>query len=1069
MKTEYSHTQIRRCLHQVIKVLGLAIILLLFGSVATNPAQQIKRHIIISIDLVKEQQGKCPGYASVAQIFIDDVKQESYQAAVLPGSHKLSVNTPKENNIIIKEIRYEDWDTFKYPDGSTSAIPKTQTFTPNAPEATVSITAQPPNITSASQAQQPARLEIYWACQWAAAPPETFKVEISWRDDENDIFGDSFPLLCCLPKQVRVLAYTPTHPVAGAQTQLYFNDVLVATSETDQNRGEVIFELNLPDNLPKGKSQHVLKAQVQKNNGPPVVEIAAVEIARELSTIAVSLDPVSGEFLPGDAVRVTGRVWSLQNGLFMDPVKANIIAYDSAETNIGIPFRASTDDSGFFHVSPIVSMKQQLRVDEAVFIVVEASPTDRNKYEDGRVSFRVKTKTKGQLQVTAMTDKVVYDQGDSAVISGDVNADGKPIAGNVSIALSTGSRATTASGSSGQFSITMPLAPAGSGPPGDPIMIMPYTYSASIEAEAKGYSASPTTSAYFAIQELLCRAGRIAVASVVGNPSAQQIDNSSVSATVRGGGALVQGLKIQTLGSDKVTLAFDLGNGAYATVALNGGATVEVSRYCQDASGKVTLALKMADPGQVLVNVSRPTGASPNFQIVTKTAAITSVHTRYVVTVDPAGATHVAALDGMVRVGDPNGANSIDVAAGKVISVQTNQAPNKSRVLPIRGRLDPALDSLLANAPPPRGSAFPPLVSAGGHGGGGMPSPPSIAAVPTTTAPAPAIIDLTGLWLDSGGRAVYRVRQVGNRVYWSVDAGAGGSINVYVGEMSGNVINGVWVDLPQSSTYNTGQLNLRIDSKDHLVKVGENPCCYGAQEWRRQGTTAAAPPPGGAAPLPGGSTGAGGGGGVPAAGPVIGWNIQATGLRGKNGQRVPYTCPPNGAVSRGVWGTDIYTDDSEICPAAVHAGLITFRNGGPVTIEILPGQSSYTGSARNGVNSSPYGGRTGSFRFVPNDVVGIFQQVLPREAGPGPGAGPTGGRVTMEPNTNRRGQDYRNFDLAQPRPELCQAECAGNANCKAYTYVKPGLQGSNARCWLKSGAPTPQPDSCCISGVKGAK
>jgi PAN domain-containing protein len=36
-------------------------------------------------------------------------------------------------------------------------------------------------------------------------------------------------------------------------------------------------------------------------------------------------------------------------------------------------------------------------------------------------------------------------------------------------------------------------------------------------------------------------------------------------------------------------------------------------------------------------------------------------------------------------------------------------------------------------------------------------------------------------------------------------------------------------------------------------------------------------------------------------------------------------------------------------------------------------------------------------------------------------------------NTDRHGQDYRNFDLAQARPELCQAECAGDAKCKAYT------------------------------------
>jgi hypothetical protein len=333
--------------------------------------------------------------------------------------------------------------------------------------------------------------------------------------------------------------------------------------------------------------------------------------------------------------------------------------------------------------------------------------------------------------------------------------------------------------------------------------------------------------------------------------------------------------------------------------------------------------------------------------------------------------------------------------------------------------------------------------------------------------------DLTGLWLDNGGRAVYRVRQVGNRVYWSVDAGSGGSINVYVGEISGNVINGVWVDLPQSSTYNTGQLNLRIDSNDHLTKVGENPCCYGAQEWRRQGTpVAAAPPqpraapPPGPPPSPGGGTGATGGSGPGPTGRGIDWDETPVrlNLRGKNGQHFSYNCPPKGNAT-GIWGTDIYTDDSYLCVAAVHAGLITFQNGGPVTIEILPGQPSYTGSARNGVTSSPYNAFPGSYRFV-RDIVGLPQQVVPREAGPGPQTGATGGRVSMESNTNRRGQDYRNFDLAQPRPELCQSECAADGKCKAYTYVKPGLQGQKARCWLKTGVPNPQADSCCVSGVK---
>ena len=76
-------------------------------------------------------------------------------------------------------------------------------------------------------------------------------------------------------------------------------------------------------------------------------------------------------------------------------------------------------------------------------------------------------------------------------------------------------------------------------------------------------------------------------------------------------------------------------------------------------------------------------------------------------------------------------------------------------------------------------------------------------------------------------------------------------------------------------------------------------------------------------------------------------------------------------------------------------------------------------------------------------------------------------RLTVEQNTDRPGGDYKNFDLSQPRYESCRDACANDANCTAYTYVKPGVQGPNARCWLKSGPPAPAGSSeCCISGVK---
>lgn len=96
----------------------------------------------------------------------------------------------------------------------------------------------------------------------------------------------------------------------------------------------------------------------------------------------------------------------------------------------------------------------------------------------------------------------------------------------------------------------------------------------------------------------------------------------------------------------------------------------------------------------------------------------------------------------------------------------------------------------------------------------------------------------------------------------------------------------------------------------------------------------------------------------------IDWGTQADNLRGRNGQQFTFACPGNGTISGRIWGTEVYTDDSSVCTAAVHAGLITAQSGGTVTIEIRAGAASYAGSTRNGVTSKGYGNWHGSFVFV---------------------------------------------------------------------------------------------------------
>lgn len=73
----------------------------------------------------------------------------------------------------------------------------------------------------------------------------------------------------------------------------------------------------------------------------------------------------------------------------------------------------------------------------------------------------------------------------------------------------------------------------------------------------------------------------------------------------------------------------------------------------------------------------------------------------------------------------------------------------------------------------------------------------------------------------------------------------------------------------------------------------------------------------------------------------------------------------------------------------------------------------------------------------------------------------------LENNTNRPGSDFHSFTLGSADPELCRQACEKDPRCVAFTYVKPGLQGKSARCWLKDSVPDSVPDNCCVSGVKG--
>jgi hypothetical protein len=90
---------------------------------------------------------------------------------------------------------------------------------------------------------------------------------------------------------------------------------------------------------------------------------------------------------------------------------------------------------------------------------------------------------------------------------------------------------------------------------------------------------------------------------------------------------------------------------------------------------------------------------------------------------------------------------------------------------------------------------------------------------------------------------------------------------------------------------------------------------------------------------------------------TCGDNAQA--LAGEPGSSVVVACPAS--CNSSIWGTGIYSDDSSVCTAAVHAGVLTWGYGGNVLVTIMPGQANYPPSTQFGITSSSWGSWGRSF------------------------------------------------------------------------------------------------------------
>jgi hypothetical protein len=98
--------------------------------------------------------------------------------------------------------------------------------------------------------------------------------------------------------------------------------------------------------------------------------------------------------------------------------------------------------------------------------------------------------------------------------------------------------------------------------------------------------------------------------------------------------------------------------------------------------------------------------------------------------------------------------------------------------------------------------------------------------------------------------------------------------------------------------------------------------------------------------------------------PIL-WDTTASGFKGNAGATYTFECPADG-TARPVFGSDIYTDYSSICTAAVHAGVITLKDGGTITMEYRPGRTIYGSTVRHDITSITTGEHTRSFLIRPN-------------------------------------------------------------------------------------------------------
>ena len=164
------------------------------------------------------------------------------------------------------------------------------------------------------------------------------------------------------------------------------------------------------------------------------------------------------------------------------------------------------------------------------------------------------------------------------------------------------------------------------------------------------------------------------------------------------------------------------------------------------------------------------------------------------------------------------------------------------------------------------------------------------------------------------------------------------------------------------------------------------------------------------------------------------------GYRDRAGERIRVTCPGSCALHR-VWGTDVYTDDSSICAAAQHAGLVAGRRTA-VTIRVREGRDVYVGSSRHGVESNAWARWGGSFSFCGGPTPETrCDDAPPRSVSAPPSRAPSHRtRVSLSVSVDPHAEGGASWDVANGLPDLAVCVTTDARRCvPADRHDRPGV------------------------------